>query len=101
MINIQIKTSFFVCVFCKNVGQKYCTKIVQLFSNIFSKANEKIGLFHPIVFICLNFIGVGGDENLKNIWHGLLLLDDFPTKNIRFNMILIKLDILLSCINLC
>ena len=66
----------------------------------FKKINKFSKLSTPF-FICLYFIGVGGDEKQKNIWHGLLLLYDFPTKNIRFNMILIKLDILLSCINLC
>ena len=63
-----MKTRFFLCVFffCKNSGQKNCTKNVQPFPNIFFsffKQIKKIGV--EGFSICLYFIGVGGNENLK------------------------------------
>ena len=80
MINVKCpnKKTGFLRVFCK-YGQKNCTKNVQPFQTCFSffKQIRKLGwkVFErpstPIFFICLYFIGVCGDENLKNIWHGL------------------------------
>ena len=69
------KIRAFICFlgcFFKNAGQKNCTKIFQPFSNIslFKQIKNWGGRFFekpstPIFFICLNFIGVAGDENLK------------------------------------
>ena len=72
---VQIKTSFFcVCFFFKNAGQKNCTKNFQPFSIFFSffkqikKIVVKVNLPTYFLFICLNFIWVGWDENLKIYW---------------------------------
>ena len=77
----QIKTILFG--FCKIAGKKNCTKNVQPFSNIFfffyKQIKKKLGwnVWKPStpIFICLYFIGVGGDENLKNrlVWPKLMI----------------------------
>ena len=71
------KKVFFCClfvVFCNECWQeKNASKMFSLFQIFFSflKQIEKMGwkafekLFTPFSFICLNFIGLGGNENLK------------------------------------
>ena len=64
----DINSSNLPC-FLKNAGQKNCTKNFQPYSDIFFKQIKKLGwkvkTFQPIFFVCLYFIGMGGDENLK------------------------------------
>ena len=68
------------CFFFQLCWPENSTKLFSPFKHFFlffkQIKNRVEGFFHPIFFICLYFIGVGGGENLKkNIWCGLTFVN--------------------------
>ena len=72
-LNLNCQNEYMINIKCLNKNQGFFVVVFFQIFQPFYKQIKKLGwkvflkkTFHPIFFICLNFIGAGGNENFKN-----------------------------------